>query len=81
MYPTFNVAGDVIIIDRLTPQYGELREGDVVLCVSPKDPTKWICKRLIALEGSTVKYVPTVGRSRPQEIRVRWNYEFCKTNH
>ena len=70
MLPTFNTAGDVVILDR-TSQWlrGEggkqrtVRElcppGSVVISRSPTNPQQTVCKRVIAVEGDAIWVPPT----------------------
>lgn len=51
MMPTFN-DGDKILIDR---NFGELKRGDIVMFLYPKDRTKSYIKRIIGLPGEMVE--------------------------
>ena len=51
MKPNFN-DGDKILIDK---NFGELKRGDVIAFLYPKDKTKWYFKRIIGLPGETVE--------------------------
>ena len=53
MYPTFN-ENDFIIVDKVTPRYGELKRGDVIVFVPPGKTIPYI-KRIVGLPGDTVK--------------------------
>lgn len=50
MLPTFNMAGDIVLMDRISPRLGRIRVGDVVICKSPTHPHQTVCKRVAALE-------------------------------
>mmetsp|Transcript_16842 Transcript_16842/g.19566 ORF Transcript_16842/g.19566 Transcript_16842/m.19566 type:complete len:151 (-) Transcript_16842:355-807(-) len=54
MLPTFNAAGDIVIVEHITPRFGTLKVGDVVLAKSPTNPRKTVCKRIRGLGGDTV---------------------------
>jgi inner membrane protease subunit 1 len=49
MLPTIASTGEVLIIDKLSPLLRNISVGDVVVCVSPEDPNKLICKRVLAM--------------------------------
>ena len=50
MMPAFN-NGDKILIDK---DLGELKRGDAITFLYPKDKSKWYFKRIIGLSGETV---------------------------
>lgn len=54
MLPTLRSQGDMLLIEKLSTAFGSIRRGDVVVCASPSDPTKLICKRVIGLENDLV---------------------------
>eukprot|EP00953_Heterococcus_sp_UTEX-ZZ885_P037563 19293-Heterococcus_DN1.PRE.6 len=54
MLPTINQSGDVVLLDCMTPRWGTLQKGDVVIAHSPTDPNGSICKRVRALAGDTI---------------------------
>lgn len=54
MLPTLNAAGDIVLMDRISPRFGLVKVGDVVICKSPTDPTQTVCKRVAALEGDII---------------------------
>ena len=49
MYPTLPNAS-IVIVNRTV----ECKIGDVVACQSPVDPNKYVCKRIVGLEGDTI---------------------------
>lgn len=51
MLPSFR-DGDRVIMDR---SVGELKRGDVIMFLYPKDTSKWYFKRVIGLPGETVE--------------------------
>lgn len=61
MLPTLNAHGDVLLQESLSIKRSPPRidRGDLVICVSPVDPTRLVCKRLLGLPGDTVCVDPT----------------------
>lgn len=58
MIPTMSAEGEVVLENRLiTPS--KLKRGDLVTFISPLDPTRMVCKRLIGLPGDIVCVDPT----------------------
>ena len=60
MQPTFNPSPDMLGMDWVWVNYWRARKynlakGDVVVYVSPKDPSDQLIKRVIAVEGNNVK--------------------------
>lgn len=53
MSPTFEEK-DFIIVDKITPRFGELKRNDVIVFVPPGKTVPYI-KRIIGLPGETVK--------------------------
>ncbi|KAJ3169506.1 hypothetical protein HDU88_000696 [Geranomyces variabilis] len=60
MLPTFNVAHDLVFFEKLSIRWRPPQLGDVVVCVSPRNPARPICKRVLGLPGDTVYVDPTV---------------------
>ncbi|XP_057451012.1 mitochondrial ATP-independent inner membrane protease subunit 1a isoform X2 [Lotus japonicus] len=56
MLPTLNLAGDVVLTERLSHRVGNLAHGDLVLVRSPVNPNRCLTKRIVAMEGDTVSY-------------------------
>ncbi|CEP03326.1 Mitochondrial inner membrane protease subunit [Plasmodiophora brassicae] len=56
MLPTLNLRGDVVLCDALSPKFGRLRKGDIVVCGSPRSMDKIIVKRIVGMPGETVSY-------------------------
>jgi signal peptidase I len=54
MQPTLNDAGDVLIVDKITPVLRGYQINDIVLLKSPSNPTNVICKRIICGPGDSV---------------------------
>lgn len=51
MKPSFN-NGDKILVEK---EFGELKRGDLITFLFPKDRTKWYFKRVVGLPGETVE--------------------------
>jgi inner membrane protease subunit 1 len=49
MLPTLRSEGNVLLVEKLSTTFRTIKRGDVVVCVSPEDPDKLICKRVIGL--------------------------------
>ena len=54
MLPTLNMTGDIVGYEHLTQRFSKLDTGDLVVAVSPTDPSKLVCKRIIGVEGDRV---------------------------
>lgn len=57
MLPTFNLTGDVLLVENLTVRMGKVRPGDVVLVRSPENPRKTVSKRILGMEGDRVTFM------------------------
>ncbi|KAL9232253.1 hypothetical protein vseg_007381 [Gypsophila vaccaria] len=57
MLPTMSITGDVILVDRISPRFGEIVPGDIVIVRSPENPRKVITKRFIAREDESVNFL------------------------
>ncbi|KAI9595066.1 peptidase S24/S26A/S26B/S26C, partial [Syncephalis fuscata] len=75
MLPTLNNDGDVIAIEKVTTRIMQSNEsssvapkgiglGDIVISVSPLDPHKHVCKRVLGLPGDSVCIDPTKDPTR-----------------
>ena len=56
MLPTMHISGDLVLEDTLSRRLSPLRinRGDLVTLLSPQEPTRTVCKRVIGLPGDTV---------------------------
>lgn len=61
MLPTLNIAGDVLLIEHLSPRIGKIGHGDLVLVQSPLNPNRNLTKRVVAMEGDTVTFFDASG--------------------
>lgn len=61
MLPTLNPHGDILLQESLSVRRNppRLDRGDLVISISPVDPSRLICKRLIGLPGDTICIDPT----------------------
>lgn len=56
MYPTLQ-NNDILIIEKLTQQFGQFKQGDIVVLKIPEqlgDGKTYAVKRIVALEGQTI---------------------------
>ncbi|KAL8103480.1 mitochondrial ATP-independent inner membrane protease subunit 1a-like [Apium graveolens] len=56
MLPTFNISGDFVLAEKISPRFGKVCLNDVVLIRSPEDPRKIVTKRIVGMEGDNVTY-------------------------
>ncbi len=49
MLPTFKSKGETILVEKISVATKAIKRGDVIIAVSPNDPDKLICKRIIAM--------------------------------
>ncbi len=56
MEPTLH-DGERVVVDKIRPALGELQRGDLVIFVSPEDPSKNLIKRIIAIAGDEVELI------------------------
>lgn len=56
MLPTLNMSGDVLLVERLSTRFGNIKHGDLVIACSTENPKKTICKRVMGLEGDRVDF-------------------------
>lgn len=57
MLPTFHLTGNLILAERISPRFGKIKTGDIVLVRSPEVPMKSVSKRVRAMEGDEVTYL------------------------
>jgi inner membrane protease subunit 1 len=53
MEPTIRTS-DVLITEHISPRYGWLNRGDIIVTRSPTNPKQFICKRVLAVAGDTL---------------------------
>lgn len=71
MSPTFE-ENDFIIVDKITPRFGDLQRGDIIVFVPPGKTVPYI-KRVIALPGETVK----ISNNKVSICSIKDNKEDC----
>lgn len=57
MQPTLNERGDILITEAVSPYFGKLRKGDMVIVTKPTDGRISILKRIHALPGD-ILHIP-----------------------
>ncbi|ONM53742.1 hypothetical protein ZEAMMB73_Zm00001d019804 [Zea mays] len=68
MLPALNLAGDVVVMDRVSMRLGRVTPRDIVLMISPEDPRKWLVKRVVGMQGtpSPTLSTPTTATPPPE---------------
>ncbi|KAI9495657.1 peptidase S24/S26A/S26B/S26C [Zychaea mexicana] len=64
MLPNFNMTGDIVAVEHITPHFRGYRMGDVVVCISPAAPGRAVLKRILGLPGDNVCVDPTAEERR-----------------
>ncbi|KAJ3103977.1 hypothetical protein HDU97_009632 [Phlyctochytrium planicorne] len=60
MLPTFNIGGDLVLVEYLSWKwFRKVDRGEVVVAISPLNPHRAICKRILGLPGDRVLVDPT----------------------
>jgi signal peptidase I len=75
MLPTLAAHGDVVLVEKLSlltssPSLSKIKHNDVIVCTSPQDPSKVICKRVIGKAGDLVWGGVMVERVPPGHVWV-----------
>jgi len=60
MLPTFNMIGDIVVLEHFSPKLKRLEIGDVIVCISPTNPWRAVCKRILGMPGDRICIDPTV---------------------
>lgn len=64
MMPTFNPSGDVVLVERASATSGRAaRRGDVVLAISPTNPSQLVFKRVVGIGGDVIDVPYSNGRN------------------
>lgn len=58
MLPTMAEHGEYILENKLI-NLKDIRRGDLVTCLSPLDPSRIVCKRVVGLPGDVICVDPT----------------------
>ncbi|CAI8593349.1 unnamed protein product [Vicia faba] len=77
MLPTLNIAGDVLLVEHLSPRIGKVGHGDLVLVRSPLNPNRNLTKRVVAMEGDTVTFFDASGSDSSRTAVVPKGHEKC----
>ncbi|KAI8096789.1 mitochondrial inner membrane peptidase complex catalytic subunit [Halteromyces radiatus] len=59
MLPTFNMTGDIMLIEHISQRFKSLQTGDVIVCISPSVPGRAVLKRIIGMPGDNICVDPT----------------------
>ncbi|XAR65835.1 Signal peptidase I [Bertholletia excelsa] len=70
MLPTISPSGELLLAERISPRFGKVGAGDIVLVRSPEEPCKVVTKRVKGIEGDRVTYIADPVNSDRQEITV-----------
>lgn len=54
MLPTLQVYGDIVLVDSRAQEHKNIRFGDVVVSISPMNPGRVICKRVVGLVSALI---------------------------
>ncbi|KAI8070423.1 mitochondrial inner membrane peptidase complex catalytic subunit [Gongronella butleri] len=60
MLPSFNMSGDIVLVDHISPRFKPLAPGDVIVCWSPAIPGRAVLKRIIGMPGDHICKDPTI---------------------
>ena len=71
MLPTLGVQGEIALVDRLSIRLNpyNINRGELLVLLSPLDPKRTICKRVIGLPGDVICVDPT-GQTAPSTEHV-----------
>lgn len=70
MLPTIDVTPSLYLAERISPRFGKVAQGDIVILRSARNPRMCITKRLVGLEGDTITYVADPNNDDKQETVV-----------
>lgn len=51
MLPTFSSAGDIVLVEHIS----KVEKGNIVISISPNNPTQTVCKRVVGMSGDIIK--------------------------
>ncbi|CAO3643187.1 unnamed protein product [Cunninghamella blakesleeana] len=60
MLPTFNMTGDIVLVEHISQRFKALQPGDVIVCVSPAVPGRLVLKRILGLPGDNICVDPAI---------------------
>jgi len=75
MEPTLRT-GDFILSDHITPRFGQLNRGDIIIARSPTNPKEHICKRVMGVSGDVLacnRVDGTVAAASLYDIQLTWH--------
>ena len=72
MLPTIDVTPSLYLAERISPRFGKVAQGDIVILRSARNPRMCITQRLVGLEGDTITYVADPNNDDKQETVVVW---------
>lgn len=86
MMPTLSHTGDYILHDRLSHKIGgrekpSIARGTLITYVSPRDPSRLVCKRVIGLPGDIVCVDPIKSMLRPTATNIAAEHTVVPQNH
>mmetsp|Transcript_13401 Transcript_13401/g.23994 ORF Transcript_13401/g.23994 Transcript_13401/m.23994 type:complete len:158 (+) Transcript_13401:128-601(+) len=70
MLPTFSTAGDIVLVENLTPRFGTVKKGDIVISQSPTNPKQSVCKRIKGMGGDTITMAKRYGFDKKKKVTV-----------
>ncbi|KNE56681.1 hypothetical protein AMAG_02464 [Allomyces macrogynus ATCC 38327] len=70
MLPTFNMLGDFVLIDKISPRFGRIELGDVVVATSLSNPDRVVCKRITGMPGDVICVDPSLDATSREYLKV-----------
>ena len=57
MLPTIDLKTAVFLMEKISPRFGKVTCGDIVVLRNPQHPRHFMTKRVVGLEGDSVTYI------------------------
>ncbi|KAG4384003.1 hypothetical protein GLYMA_13G195700v4 [Glycine max] len=57
MLPTIDLKTAVFLMEKISPWFGKVACGDIVVLRNPQDPRRFMTKRVVGLEGDSITYI------------------------
>ncbi|KAL5150664.1 Mitochondrial inner membrane protease subunit 1 [Glycine soja] len=57
MLPTIDLKIGVFLMEKISPRFGKVACGDIVVLRNPQDPRRFMTKRVVGLEGDSITYI------------------------
>ncbi|KAG5113431.1 hypothetical protein AAZX31_13G173500 [Glycine max] len=57
MLPTIDLKTGVFLMEKISPRFGKVACGDIVVLRNPQHPRHFMTKRVVGLEGDSVTYI------------------------